>query len=253
MARKPICPPPPLLGRRAGRGGVRRGGCPTCRALGGGGVDPNLYGSTTHLLGEGAGGFGEKTFFGPKFVFRRLQHQHPFLHKTKGPARKPIFPTPPLRRRGSHCVTFRRAAVSLRGPGQSPFLPFACCVGLLRSDGRRGLCSFCGVASAFAGPSSWRTGGCAGCCGGRFSVLAAHSAPHSGRPPPASLCVRGHVVRRAVGPSRGPGQSPVRRFAGCVSDGPRGPCSVPPHRQSNYQVAQSCHTRPRAVLIEKPC
>ena len=39
------------------------------------------------------------------------------------------------------CVTFCRVAVSLRGPGQSPVLPFACCVGSLRSVGRCGLCS----------------------------------------------------------------------------------------------------------------
>ena len=30
------------------------------------------------------------------------------------------------------CVTFRRVAVLLWRPGQSPILPFACCVGLLR-------------------------------------------------------------------------------------------------------------------------
>ena len=35
----------------------------------------------------------------------------------------------------------RRVAVSLRGPGQSPVLPFACCVGSLRSDGRCGRCA----------------------------------------------------------------------------------------------------------------
>ena len=35
-------------------------------------------------------------------------------------------PPPPPR------VTFRRVAVSLRGPGQSPVLPSACCVGSLR-------------------------------------------------------------------------------------------------------------------------
>ena len=35
-------------------------------------------------------------------------------------------------------VTFRRVVVSLRGPGQSPVLPFACCVGSLRSVGRCG-------------------------------------------------------------------------------------------------------------------
>ena len=35
-------------------------------------------------------------------------------------------------------VTFRLVAVSLRGPGQSPVLPFACCVGSLLSVGRCG-------------------------------------------------------------------------------------------------------------------
>ena len=39
------------------------------------------------------------------------------------------------------CVTFRLVVVSLRGPGQSPVLPFACCVGSLRSGGRCGRCS----------------------------------------------------------------------------------------------------------------
>ena len=42
---------------------------------------------------------------------------------------------------GAPCVTFRRVVVSLRGPGQSPVLPFACCVGSLRSVGRCGRCS----------------------------------------------------------------------------------------------------------------
>ena len=36
-------------------------------------------------------------------------------------------------------------------------------------------CVLCGVLSASAGPSSWRSGGCAGCCGGRFTVFVAHS------------------------------------------------------------------------------
>ena len=39
------------------------------------------------------------------------------------------------------CVTFRRVAVSLRGPGQSLVLSFVCCVGSLRPVGRCGLCS----------------------------------------------------------------------------------------------------------------
>ena len=66
------------------------------------------------------------------------------------------------------CVTFRRVAVPLRGPGQSPALPLACCVGLLRSDGRCGLCSL------------W-------CCF-RVSVFAAHPPPHPGRPPASPRC-----------------------------------------------------------------
>ena len=39
------------------------------------------------------------------------------------------------------CVTFRLVVVPLRGPGQSPVLPFACCAGLLLSVGRCGRCS----------------------------------------------------------------------------------------------------------------
>ena len=44
-------------------------------------------------------------------------------------------------RRSAPCVTFRLVVVSLRGPGQSPVLPFACCVGSLLSDGCCGRCS----------------------------------------------------------------------------------------------------------------
>ena len=51
------------------------------------------------------------------------------------PAVPPPDPPPPP------CVTFRRVVVSLRGPGQSPARPFACCVGSLRSVGRCGRCS----------------------------------------------------------------------------------------------------------------
>ena len=38
------------------------------------------------------------------------------------------------------CVTFRLVVAPLRGPGRSPVLPFACCVGSLLSVGRCGLC-----------------------------------------------------------------------------------------------------------------
>ena len=41
----------------------------------------------------------------------------------------------------SPCVTFRLVVAPLRGPGRSPVLPFACCVGSLLSVGRCGRCS----------------------------------------------------------------------------------------------------------------
>ena len=67
-----------------------------------------------------------------------------------------LRPPPPPR------VTFRRVVVSLRGPGQSPVLPFACCVGSLRSDGRCGRCScWC----RFRGAQSLVCWGCAECGG----------------------------------------------------------------------------------------
>ena len=60
-------------------------------------------------------------------------------------------------------VTFRRVVVSLRGPGQSPVLPFACCVGSLRSVGRCGRCS-CWCPFRVRGAQSLAYRGCAGCC-----------------------------------------------------------------------------------------
>ena len=53
----------------------------------------------------------------------------------------PSAPTGALRHVLSPRVTFRRVVAPLRGPGQSPALPFACCVGSLRSVGRCGRCS----------------------------------------------------------------------------------------------------------------
>ena len=102
MARKPICPTPPLplLGRRAGRGVWAGAALPAVPGRGGptptymAQNDPHvaLIILTTHMRGKF---FREKKFSGPKFVFRRLWWQHPSLHKTKGPARKPISGTPP--------------------------------------------------------------------------------------------------------------------------------------------------------------
>ena len=50
-------------------------------------------------------------------------------------------PQPSTHRPPPPRATCRRVAVSLRGPGKSPVLPFACCVGSLRSAGRCDRCS----------------------------------------------------------------------------------------------------------------
>ena len=58
---------------------------------------------TTQMWGGGGGGIiGGKNFFGPNFVFLHLWRQRLFLHKTKGPTRNPISPTPPPPSAGVH-------------------------------------------------------------------------------------------------------------------------------------------------------
>ena len=54
---------------------------------------------------------GGKNFFGPNFVFLCLWRQHPFLHKTKGPTRNPISPTPPPPSAGVHVTPPTRRAI----------------------------------------------------------------------------------------------------------------------------------------------
>ena len=69
------------------------------------------------------------------------------LAKAVGGGKSPTAhcpPPPPPRYRGlvpTPCVTFRLVVAPLRGPGRSPVLPFACCIGLLLSVGRCGRCS----------------------------------------------------------------------------------------------------------------
>ena len=73
-----------------------------------------------------------------------------------GLSREPLSQPPaPLLQgaRTTPCVTFRRVAVSSRGPGQSPALPLTCCAGSLYSDGCCGLCS-CWRRFRVAEPSS---------------------------------------------------------------------------------------------------
>ena len=73
------------------------------------------------------------------------------------------------------CVTFRRVAVPLRGPGQPPVLPFACCVGLLRCVGRCGRCS-CWRRFRVRGAQWLVCRGCAGCGGCRPPPPPQHTA-----------------------------------------------------------------------------
>ena len=74
-------------------------------------------------------------------------------------------------RGGGGCVTFRQVAVSLRGPGQSPVLPSACCVGSLLSVGRCGRCSCWCCFRVHGAPSLAYRGraGCGGVCRVRVS------------------------------------------------------------------------------------
>ena len=111
---------------------------------------------------------------------RPIKPSVPFCHRrwdTKMPVDKPLTdakqwycsgtqnaiakPYPP---HAPPPVTFRRVVVSLQGPGQSPVLPFACCVGSLRSVGRCGRCSrWCRF--HVRGAPSLVCRGCAGCGG----------------------------------------------------------------------------------------
>ena len=73
----------------------------------------------------------------------------------RGPAGHDVPIAPPR-------VTFRRVAAPLRGPGQSPVLPFACCVGSLLSVGRCGRCS-CWCRFRVCGAQQLACWGCAEC------------------------------------------------------------------------------------------
>ena len=95
-------------------------------------------------------------------------NEHPPPRRTNTASALPFFMGPPTTcpsqcpHHVPPCVTFRRVAVSLRGPGQSPVLPFACCARSLRSDGHCGLCS-CWCRFRGGGAPSLVCRGCAGC------------------------------------------------------------------------------------------
>ena len=91
----------------------------------------------------GGGGFGEKNFRA-KICVSAPSAPTSIVTQNKGPSTEAHSFNPPFGGRlppPPPCVTFRLVAASLRGPGQSPARPFACCVGSLRSVGRCGRCS----------------------------------------------------------------------------------------------------------------
>ena len=110
-ARKPIFPTPPPPSLAAVTGGGVQGGGARPAVPGGRGVNPTSMAQidthvaliilTTQMWGGGGGGQGiiGGNNFRTKFCVRR---QHLFLHKTKGPTRNPISPTPPPPSAGVH-------------------------------------------------------------------------------------------------------------------------------------------------------
>ena len=121
----------------------------------------------------------------------------PFLvHKLLGPR-----PPPPLCDISSGCGFFT-----------GPFFHSCSAVGrFFLTTAAAGV--LCGVVSAVAGPSRWRTGGCAGCCGGRFTVFAAHSPSRSGRPLHVSPRFRVHETHACPRGARG--RAHLHGFCGC--------------------------------------
>ena len=99
------------------------------------------------------------------------------------------------------CATFRPVVVPLRGPGQSPVRPFACCVGSLRSDGRCGRCSpprFSSSGRTKSAKAGRRRGG----GGGR-------GAERPGREAPGKLRGRGRRAPRSAGAGCNPPPPPL--------------------------------------------
>ena len=102
------------------------------------------YRATATREAQGAG----STPNGTKNLWGKFQHQ---TAKRNSPHELVPLRNPP-------CVPFRLVVLPLRGPGQSPVLPFACCVGSLRSVGRCGRCScWCRFRVRGAQPPPWTT------------------------------------------------------------------------------------------------
>ena len=154
-------------------------------------------------------------------------------------------PSPPPR------VTFRRVVVPLRGPGQSPVLPFACCVGSLLSVGhcgfgqnvvililvkRSGRCHF-----RVRGAQWLVCWGCAGC--GRMCPLCA-----SGPPQPPTNSENGRspwmsIPGLVLGPPMQSQGVTTRYFLGPrppIQRAPDGPPHVQLRPPEHLRIGSSC-------------
>ena len=155
------------------------------------------------------------------------------------------------------CVTFCRVIVSLRGPGQSPVLPFACCIGLLLSVGRCGRCScwcrFSSQSPVVGAPGlcwMWRDVPFArqrcpvvgvlgvvlvGCGGGRLTVFAVHTPPETG----LSWGSRAGAQQEGQGAKRAVGRS---RPCNCRSSTDQGPAASmgPARRSYSHATVRGC-------------
>ena len=120
-------PPPPLLGRRDGRGGSGQG-CPTCRAWGGGVNPTSMAQNDTHValislttqMWWGGELLVEKTFSGQKFCVPAPSPPTSVLTQNKGPDTEPHFSNPP--------PLLRRASMSAPPP-PPPAEQFSGCLG----------------------------------------------------------------------------------------------------------------------------
>ena len=86
------------------------------------------------MRGTGGVASAESQTLAHQVIARAWSTTPPYTASAAHSLPDPTTPPPP-------CVTFRLVVAPLRGPGQSPGLPSACCIGSLRSVGRCGRCS----------------------------------------------------------------------------------------------------------------
>ena len=163
------------------------------------------------------------------------------------------------------CVTFRRVVVPARGPGQSPVLPFACCVGSLLSVSR------CGRSSCWCRPPPRTTsleprpGGRSRntpCGGGADQHTHTHTHTHTEGSGGCTAPARGHGMGGRHGTGRGGGrcrdarkQHPpdtAGRNAGVAARGPPDPGRTHGQREGAAQGPTQCRRKHHPTPILSP-